>query len=77
MSLMTENGQQDFFEMLFSFLKSIHNLLVPSFLSTTTIGKHQCDLDGHIIFAANISFTARSTNWTLGKRSSVQSQFNK
>ena len=67
MLLMTGSGQLDLFEMLFSFLKSLQNLLVPSFLSMTTIGKIQGDLGGHIIFAANISFTALSTIGCLAK----------
>ena len=63
----TESGQLDFFEMLFSFLKSVQNLLVSSFLSTPTIGKLQGDMDGQIIFTANISFTALSTIACLAK----------
>ena len=42
---MTGSGQLDFFEMLFNFLRSVQNLLVQSFLSMTTIGKLQGDLD--------------------------------
>ena len=53
MSSMTGSGQLDFFEM-FYFLKSAQNLLVPSFLLTTTTGRPQGDLDECIIFAANI-----------------------
>ena len=60
MSSMTGGDQLDFFEMTLSFLKSVQNLLVPSFLSTTTINKLWGDLDGHVIFAANISITALS-----------------
>ena len=66
MSSITGNGQLDF-EMLFNFLMSVQNLLVPSFLSMTIIGKLQGDLDGHITFAANISFTALATIWCLAK----------
>ena len=58
---MTGNGQLDSFEKLFSFLRSVQNLLVPSILSTTTIERLQGDHDGHIMFATNISFTALST----------------
>ena len=66
MSSMAESGQLDFFGMLFSFLKSVQNLLMPSFLSTTTLGKLQGDLDRCII-AANISFTALSSTGCLAK----------
>ena len=60
MSSINGSGQLDFFEM-FNFLKSGQNLLVPSFLSMTIVGKIQGDLDGCIILAANMSFTALST----------------
>ena len=53
--------------MLFNFLKSVQNLLVPSFLSTTTTGNLQSYLDGYIIFAANISLTTLSTIGYLAK----------
>ena len=65
---MTASGQLDFFQMLFSFHKSVQNLLVPSFLSTITIGKLQGDLGGCLMFAANISFTALSTIGLFTKR---------
>ena len=64
MSSITESG---FFEMLFNFLKSVQNILVPSFLSMTTIGKLQGDVDGHIIFADNMSFTVLSTTGCVAK----------
>ena len=44
MSLITGSIQLDLIEMLFNFQKTVQNLLVPSFLSTTTIGKLQGDL---------------------------------
>ena len=53
--------------MLFNFLKSVQNLLVQSFLSVTTTKKLQGDLDGHIKFAADISFIALSTTEHLAK----------
>ena len=40
---------------------------MPYFLSTTTIGKLQGALEGCIMFAANISFTALSTVGCLAK----------
>ena len=64
---MTGSGQPDFFEMLFSFLKSVQNVSVLSILSTTTTGKLQGDLDGCTIFAAHISFTVLSTIRHLAK----------
>ena len=52
---MTGSDPLDVFEMFFTFLESVINLLEPSFLSITTIEKLQGYLDGCIIFAANIS----------------------
>ena len=67
MSSETGNGKLDFFEMLFSFVKSVQNLLVPSFLSTTAIVNLWGGLYGCIIFGANISATALSTIGCLAK----------
>ena len=74
---MTQSGQLDFAEMLFNFLKSVQNLLMPSMKSTTMIGELQGDLVGFIIFATSISVTVLSTIGMLGKRSLVWSQFNR
>ena len=68
MSSMTGCDQLDFFGMWFSFLISVQNLLVPSFLSVN----HYREVPGlsgwmHNIFAANISFTALSTIGCLAK----------
>ena len=52
--------------MLFSFLKQVQNLFVPSFLSTTITGKLHSDLNA-CMFAANIEFTALSTTGHLAK----------
>ena len=68
MSSITGSGPLDFFfDMLFSFLQSIQNLLMQSLLSATIIGKSQGDLEGCIIFAADISFTAMSTIGHIAK----------
>ena len=60
-SSITSSGQPDLLQMRLSFLKSVQNLFDPSFLSTTTIGKLQGDLEGCIILAASISSIALST----------------
>ena len=60
-SSITGSGQLDLLQMRLSFLKSVQYLFDPSFLSTTTIGKLQGDLEGCIILAASISSIALST----------------
>ena len=70
MSSMIGSGQLHLLKMLFSFLKSIQNLLVVSLFVLVvkrTIGKLQGDLDGCMIFAANMSFTTMSKIGCLAK----------
>ena len=64
-SSITGRGQLDCFVIFF--LKSVQNLLDPFFLSTTTMGKLQGDLEGCIMLAANISSIALSTIFLLAK----------